>query len=212
LLRDVLPADLYARWSALKAVYLGKDKSVEEWRPIFAADRLYVAALDQAGLRNGSGVGDRIEKLEKKYKIKRTSTAVKHEIKDPKRLAKSFARAEIDDVACFRSLLDRLELDVKQAAEQANAWAVGDIRELRRLIAADNLKSCFEVIANTEAARSMGMDKSIEQSEAQWLAAADAALTANRSSFAVLPVRKLFEVDGPLARLQAKGYTVLAPE
>lgn len=212
MLRDVLPADLYARWSVLKAAYLGKDKSVEEWRPIFAADRLYGAALDRAGLANGSGVGDRIEKLENKYKIKRTSTVVKHVIKDPKRLAKSFARAEIDDVACFRSMLDRLELDVKQAAEQANAWAVGDIQELRRLIDRDNLKSCFEVITNTEAARSMGLDKSLEQSEAQWLAAADAALTANRSSFAVLPVRKLLEPDGPLASLQAKGYTVLAPQ
>ena len=212
LLRDVLPADLYARWSVLKAAYLGKDQSVEEWRPIFAADRLYSAALDRAGLAHGSGVGERIEKLERKYKIKRTSTAVNHVIKDPKRLAKSFARAELDDVACFRSMLDRLELDVKQAAEQANAWAVGDIRELRRLIAGDNLKSCFELITSSEAARSMGMDKSYQQSEAQWLAAADAALTANRSSFAVLPVRKLLEPDGPLASLQAKGYTVLAPE
>src|SRR5687767_12626712 len=49
-LRDVLPAELYARWSALKAMYLGKDKAVEAWRPIFAAERLYQAALDQAGL------------------------------------------------------------------------------------------------------------------------------------------------------------------
>lgn len=211
-LRDVLPADLYARWSALKPMYLGKDKSVEEWRPIFAADRLYQAALNRAGLVNGTGVDKRISQLEDKHRIKRTSTVSKHEIKDPKRLAKSFSRAEIDDIACFRSMLDRLELDVAQATEQANAWAVGDIRELRRLIARDNLRSCFDAIANTEMAQSVGMDKSYQQSQAQWIAAADAALAKNRTSFAVLPVRKLLEVDGPLARLQANGYTVLAPE
>lgn len=211
-LRDVLPADLYARWSALKSMYLGKDKSVEEWRPIFAADRLYQAALDHAGLVNGTGVDKRISQLEDKHKIKHTSTASRHQITDPKGLAKSFARAEIDDVACFRSMLDRLELDVARAAEQANAWAVGDIEELRRLIARDNLRSCFDAIANTEVARSVGMDQSYQQSEAQWLTAADAALTKNRTSFAVLSVRKLLEADGPLAKLQAKGYTVLAPE
>lgn len=211
-LRDVLPADLYARWSVLKAAYLGKDKSVEEWRPIFAAAELYEAALKRAGLVNGTGTGERIAELQNKHKIKRTETVSKHEIKDPKKLAKSFARAQIDDVACFRSMLDRLERDVAQAADQANAWAVGDIEELRRLIARDDMESCFDAIAKTEVAHSLGMDVAFQHSEAQWLAAADAALASNRTSFAVLPVRKLLEVDGPLARLQAKGYTVLAPE
>ena len=211
-LRDVLPSDLYTRWSALKAMYLGKDKAVEEWRPIFAAERLYQAALNHAGLVSGSGVDKRISQLEDKHEIKYTSTMSRHEIRDPKRLAKSFAASEIDDIACFRSMLDRLELDVVQAAERANAWAVGDIDELRRLIARDHLQSCFDAIANTEMARSMGMDQSYQQSEARWIAAATAALAANRTSFAVLPVRKLLEPNGPLASLQAKGYTVLAPE
>ena len=211
-LRDVLPADLYTRWSSLKAIYLGKDKAVESWRPIFAAGHLYQAALDHAGLVFSNGVEKRIAKLEDKHDIKRTSTMSRHEIRDPKRLAKSFAASEIDDIACFRNMLDRLELDVVQAAERANAWAVGDIGELRRLISRDELQSCFDAIANTEMAQSMGMDQSYEQSEARWLAAATAALGANRTSFAVLPVRKLLDPDGPLARLQAKGYTVVAPE
>jgi hypothetical protein len=211
-LRDVLPPDLYTRWSSLKAIYLGKDKAVESWRPIFAAGHLYQAALERAGLVFSNGVEKRIAKLEDKHDIKRTSTVSRHEIRDPKRLAKSFAASEIDDVACFRNMLDRLELDVVQAAERANAWAVGDIGELRRLIARDELQSCFDAIANTEAARSMGMDQSYQQSEARWIAAATAALVNNRTSFAVLPVRKLLDPDGPLASLQAKGYTVLAPE
>jgi hypothetical protein len=43
-LEQVLPADLYARWLPLKARYLGDNGSVEEWRPIFAAQELYKAA------------------------------------------------------------------------------------------------------------------------------------------------------------------------
>jgi len=119
-LRDVLPADLYARWAVLKPVYLGNDMAVEQWRPVFAAGQLYQAAIKRSGLIAGTGVGKRLGKrigeVEKEHKIKRTSTTISTEIKDPKGLAKSFARAELDDVQCFRSVLDRLELDVANAA------------------------------------------------------------------------------------------------
>lgn len=211
-LRDVLPADLYGRWSVLKPAYLGNDKSVEEWRPFFAASTLYQAAINRSGLANGSGVWKRIDELKKKHKIKYTSAVIRTQIKDPKKLAKSFARAELDDVQCFRSVLDRLELDVANAAERANAWAVGDIPELTRLFRRGDVTPCYEAMAKTEAARSMGMDDGIERSEALWLKTVEAALAVNHTSFATLPVAELIEADGLLARLQAKGYAVVAPE
>jgi len=211
-LREVLPADLYTRWTALKQIYLGKDKSVEEWRPIFAAGELYQAALQRAGLAFDNGVGRRLDKVADKRKIKRTRTVIEQQIKDPKRLAKSFYKSELDDVACFRSMLDRLEQDVAHAAEQANAWAVGNLPELTRLVQGDNLASCFEAITKNEAMRSLGMDGADKRSEAQWLQAVDTALAANHTSFGTLPVRKLLEPNGLLAKLQAKGYTVLPPE
>lgn len=211
-LRDVLPADLYARWAALKPVYLGNDKSVEEWRPVFAAGELYQAAIKRSGLVNGTGVWKRIDELEKKHKIKFTSTVIRTEIKDPKKLAKSFARAELDDVQCFRGVLDRLELDVANAAERANAWAGGDMVELTRLFRRGNVTPCFDAVAKTEAARSMGMDDGIERSDALWLTTVQSALAANHTSFATLPVAELLEADGLLARLQAKGYAVVVPE
>ena len=55
------------------------------------------------------------------------------------------------------------------------------------------------------------MDADVK-TEAKWLAAADAALATNQSSFAALPVSELFEGDGLLARLRAKGYDVVVPE
>ncbi|MFD0739478.1 TraB/GumN family protein [Lysobacter koreensis] len=211
-LRDVLPAELYARWSALKPTYLGSDKDVEQWRPIFAASALYGAALKRAGLQSGTGTSARLRALTDKYETKYTSTGVKGEIKDPKRLAKSFAGAEVDDIACFRSVLDQLELDVANAAQRANAWAQGDMPELRRLFRAGDARSCFEAIAQTEAARSLGMGDGTARAEAQWLRAVDAALASNHTSFATLPVSQLLQPNGLLAQLQAKGYAVVAPE
>jgi hypothetical protein len=44
-----------------------------------------------------------------------------------------------------------------------------------------------------------------------WLEKAEAALAANRVSFATLPVSHLLSGKGYLAQLQAKGYAVEEP-
>ena len=211
-LRDVLPADLYARWLALKPVYLGNNASVEEWRPVFAAGELYQAAIKRTGLVNGTGVLKRIGELGKERQVKYTSATISTQIKNPKRLAKSFARAELDDVQCFRSVLDRLELDVANAAERANAWAAGDIPELTRLFRRGDVTPCFQAVANTEAARSLGVGDAIARGQRLWLQAAESALATNHTSFTTLPVGELLQSNGLLARLQARGYAVAVPE
>jgi hypothetical protein len=48
-LEEVVPAELYERWRPLKARYIGRDDDVEKWRPIFAAQELYLKALRQSG-------------------------------------------------------------------------------------------------------------------------------------------------------------------
>lgn len=211
-LRDVLPAELYQRWSAARMKYLPKDESVEEWRPVFAVGKLYEAALQQAGLQSGTGTGPRISKLVEARKIKRTSTSITYRLTDPKGMAKSFIKADVDETACFRSMLDRIETDVANAALRANAWAVGDITELERLTRSDRIPSCLEAFSKVEAMQATGLLDADVKTEAKWLAAVDAALAANRSSFATLPVSELFEADGLLARLRARRYGIVAPE
>ena len=49
-LREMVPAEQYARWVPLKARYIGRDRDVEEWRPIFAAFELYQKAIEQQGM------------------------------------------------------------------------------------------------------------------------------------------------------------------
>lgn len=210
-LREVLPPDLYARWAALKPLYLGNDAGVERRRPVFAAAELYQAALKRAGLVRGSGVGERIGRLVKRHGIASTPTHVRVRIVDPKGLARSFSRAELDDAHCFRTVLDRLEADVAGAAERANAWARGDLSEIRRLHGA-SLAPCYQALAETEAARAMGLGEGMARSERQWLDAAERALAVHPTSFATLPMGQLLDPDGLLARLQRRGYEVVAPD
>ena len=212
LLKDVLPPDLYSRWVELKQQYIGKDKSIEEWRPVFAAGKLYSAALEKAGLLSGTGTGRRLSEIAKDGKIKFTSTTVSIAITDPKGMAKSFTKADVDDVACFRSVLDRLEIDVSHATQRANAWAVGNLPELARLVNRDRLPSCLEAFAKVEAMKTSGLLDAREKSRVKWMQTVDAALVANTTSFATLPMTEILEPDGLLSTLRAKGYEIVEPQ
>jgi hypothetical protein len=210
-LRQVLPPDLYARWQQLQAKYPTGDKDVERWRPMFAADRLYAAALASAGLRTGNGTDQRIAKLADQYDIKRTANSVGRKISNPRQLAKSFAKADIDEVACFRGVLDRLDFDVAQAALRANAWAVGNLPELKRLVRHDQRDPCLEALQATQAVQDLGLADAPAQARNKWLSSVAAALAANDVSFGTLPMHELLDADGLLALLRAQGYQVVEP-
>lgn len=211
-LHDVLPADLYARWSQLKPRYLGGDKDVEQWRPMFAAQALYDAAIGQAGLESAGAVAAKVTRLAKQHDLPLTSTSLSAIVTHPKALAKSFVKSPIDDVGCFRATLDRLDSDVATAVARANAWAVGDVEEMARLTPPSDMRSCAKAVTEAEAARSLGLDNAEAKLEVKWLAAAEAALARNQSSFAMLSVPHLLSARSYLAKLAARGYTVEAPQ
>jgi len=210
-LRDVLPADLYARWMALSQQYRFDEGDVERMRPVFAASYLYAAALRRAGLDGKSGVADRVGDLAKRHRIKVTTTMVARQIKDPKGLARSFAGEQIDDVPCFRGMLSLLESDVGLGGQGAMAWGWGDVDTLLRLAKRPPVNSCMDVTLDTEAARRLGMDAAIRQSRRDWVAAAERALATQHTTFAVLPLGEVVDEDGLLAQLRGKGYAVEPP-
>lgn len=47
--------------------------------------------------------------------------------------------------------------------------------------------------------------------EHKWLIEAERALAEKPSTFATVPIRELIQLDGLLAKLQARGYQVEAP-
>ena len=211
-LQDVLPPDLYSRWSLLKPLYLSNaNKDLERWRPVFAAQALYDAAIRQAGLEGGT-VATAVTKLAAAHDVKLTSTSLSATITKPKALAKSFAKAPLDEVGCFRATLHRLDADVASTVARANAWAVGDIAEMARLARQDDMQACIKTISDAEAMRSLGIDHADSRMEAKWLEAAESALARNPSSFATLSAAHLLGASSYLAKPQAKGYVVEAPE
>lgn len=210
-LRDVLPADLYARWTVLKEKYVGRDSSIEKWRPIFAANELYSAALRKSGLSNAGAVAKTVRKAAKKHKVKLTEPMVKVTVVDPKVAIKDFRAAPLNDVECFRKTLDHLETDLASMTARANAWAIGDVEALRVLPYSNQFEVCWKALTEASFARKLGLDETEQRVEKAWFDAAEAALANNQTTFAVLPITQILKPDGYLSRLQAKGYLVEAP-
>lgn len=215
-LEDLLPADLYARWLAQKKLYLGRAHGVESWRPLFAAARLREAAFDQLKLRDGGVVWDVIGRLARRNRIRVNSPALRFtfrrsEVRDRLR---EFSSESLADVECLATTLQLTEAlaDRETGNARAHAWATGDHATLTQLPALPSpYLQCATALMNSQAARDVIPADIREQLLALWIDAAEHSLSANQTTFAIVPFVKLTRPDGYLAKLREKGYVVEEP-
>ena len=215
-LRDQLPEDLYARWLVQKKRFLGSDSGVEEWRPIFAAQKLRGEAMDDLKLRESGMVWEVIGKLAKKHKIKTTTPKIKFKVhtRDLKTKLKEFSRESLADTECFATTLDFVVAlsDTQTEARRAKAWATADLETLQSLPPLPNAYvPCITAVLGSQFAREIVPADIREQIYAAWIEAAEKSLAANDTTLAVVPLAKLMRADGYLERLRAKGYSIEAP-
>lgn len=211
-LRELVPAEQYARWSVLKQRYIGGDKGIEEWRPLFAALELYDKAITRSGLRQDAMVVETVTKIARRNDVKTTDPKLVIKIENPKALLKEFQRETLDDTACFERTLTRIESDLGVMAQRANAWAQGDTEAMRNLQARNTQWSaCNAAMTGNAVARKIGMQDIEARVRQRWFEAAEAALSRNKTTFALLPVGQLLAPDGYLSLLAAKGYVIEEP-
>jgi hypothetical protein len=211
-LEQVMDAPTYRRWLALKQKYIGDDRGIERWRPLFAAQELYKKALKANGLSNDGGVPGAVAALAKNDGVPETPVEYRVEIQHPRDALKAFKAAAPSDMECFSRTLDSIEHDLPAMTARANAWATGDLEALRALPDSHRRDACVNAITSAGFARRLGLDDVPAQLEAAWLAAARKALADDTASFALLPMRELLSPTGYLAELKAQGYTVRAPQ
>jgi len=211
-LDDILPPDVYARWLVQKAKYLGDDRDIERWRPLFAAQELYKKALKANGLSRSGGVESQIKLLAGRHGVAEVDTDYPVLIEHPSQAIKAFKKAAPNDTTCFVRTLDALEKDLPAMTQRANAWATGDLQLLRELPDSERQDVCEEALAGAGFARILGLDDVPAKARAAWLATAEKALATNRQTFAVLPIDDLLDANGYLAGLAAQGYVIEAPQ
>nr|WP_232114802.1 TraB/GumN family protein [Luteimonas sp. XNQY3] len=214
-LEELLPADLYARWSALKQRYIGRDRGIERKRRLIAVYQLYRAALERNGLREGGIIGPVINEALKARGMEVASTVLELKIDDPRGALAAFRRETLkpEDLDCVRGTLDIIESDLPLMTARANAWAVGDLDALRGMPdARAQVMTCLSAWTASETARELGMADVQSKVGAAWLSKVDAAMAEHPVVFATVPLDSLLRADGQLAALRARGYTVLAPD
>jgi len=210
-LQDVVPPDLYARWQPLKARYLGNDDSAEQWRPLFAAQELYLAALKQNNLVPYDGVWPAVEKLARKARLQIIEPEIQLKVAKARTAIKEFKSAPLDDVECFARTLQRMESDLDLMRDRANAWAVGDVARLRQLAPVERASACIGALLNSSFFQERGYGDMPQRLQAAWVEAAVAALARNESTVTVLSVDEILKPDGYVAQLRRKGYRVDEP-
>ena len=209
---EVVPADLYARWSLLKGKYIGKDNGIEKRRPIFAAQELYAEAIKRSGLTLDTDIGKVVRKAAKRSKVEVLEPRIELRIESPGAAVKEFRKSALDDLDCFAKTMSRLETDVESMKLRANAWAQGDIEALQALPYTDQMQACADALLKASVVEERGLGDLQERLATLWLDAAEKALDDNSSTFALLPLRHLLSEDRMLVRLRARGYLVEAPE
>jgi uncharacterized protein YbaP (TraB family) len=204
-LKDVVPPELYARFSALKAKYAPHDDRVEELRPILAAGRLFQKAVDAAGLSADNDIEAAVRKLARKHRVK--VREVKLKIEDPGGVITEIGAIPREaQIRCFEATIARLENDVDAMKARARAWALGDVNALRALASPEQATACWAALSSGPQVKELGAHL-----RDAWIAAAEESLARNRVTLALQSMDRLLGSDGILAALQSKGYAVEGP-
>lgn len=211
-LQQVVGAPVYARWLVLKQKYIGKDRGIERWRPIFAAEELYRKALKAHGLSKSGQVEDIVKALAQQHGVEATPVRYQVVIEHPRTALKTFKKSNMDEAGCFSRTLDSIEQDMPAIKARANAWARGDLQALRALPDSHRQKTCISAVTSADFAQQLGFDDIPQKLEDAWLGAARHALEHNEQSLALLPIDQLLSSSGYLTQLAAQGYRVESPQ
>jgi uncharacterized protein YbaP (TraB family) len=204
-LEDVLPADLNARFMALKARYAPKDRSMLKRRPVFAAEELWRAAVAQGELNAANGISGTIYQMALTRNIKQSFVSVTMDDPLAARAAlDEFERIPIEaEIACMRSVLARFDTDLATARERAVAWAEGDVDALRTGARSATRDACLDSFADT-------MQVAAKARDARWQRLVEA-VENHAVSLAVVDIDALLQPGGFADRLRARGYEVDEP-
>jgi hypothetical protein len=211
-LTDVLPPELYRRFGDLKRKYFPRDGGIEKLTPYYASREIGPPILEQENLAPFRRVMSDIDRFVRRNEsLRRTDPGyMRWETVKPADLREMMPSEASEfplelEVACLEQRIAFFERDLPGIRRQANAWAHGR---------ADELSAAVVSRADADPCRYLPESMRDEAAEVgdlrreRWLAAAEAALTNNTSTFAVLGLDDLVAPQGLLAALQAKGYAV----
>jgi uncharacterized protein YbaP (TraB family) len=202
-LKDVLPADLYARFAAQRAKYTKDADKWEKYRPLIAAAFLEEDALTKVGLSTRLDVADEVRKLAHKHhvRIEEFKIAGVHDVLDALRTLPPATENK-----CVAASLATIETGLPRLIERGQAWATGNVERIASLPEDPEMIACRDAITVDAGAGDL-----LALLRKTWLDNMEHHLQAGGVTLAVVNIDMLMEPGGFIDALQSRGYTVEPP-
>ncbi|HET7809531.1 MAG TPA: TraB/GumN family protein [Steroidobacteraceae bacterium] len=207
-LKDTIPPQLHERVETLANLFGATD--LEELYPFAATNRLVSSAMRKLDL-TGFSARFAADALGKKRRVKTTYFSAP----EPPFKVRLQSWQDASNVVCLERLANAIKDGGNGVKRLANAWSIGDIDALRRLVppysfSRDGFRA-DECAAAMRGGEQPAREYNAKRQEA-WLAAAERALWYNKRTMAVVLMSEIFAPDGYLAGLRAKGYEIEEPK
>jgi uncharacterized protein YbaP (TraB family) len=202
-LKDVMPPDLYARFSMLRQKSGESADKWEHYRPIIATAFLQRTAFHQVNLSTQLDLGAAVRMLAEKHKVRveELKIAGVHDVLDA---LKTMPPAT--ENACVEASLVTVEKDLPRLVDRAQAWASGNIERIRSLHEPSEVDACRAALeAGT------GASEVIALVRRTWVDSMVHYLQRDGVTVAVVNMDMLLEKGGILDELRAKGYAIEGP-
>ena len=202
-LKDVLPAELHARFAAQRAKYTNDANKWERFRPLIAAAFLQQAAFHQAGLSTRLDLGAAVRTLAKKHRVRVEEVKIAG-VGDVMDALKVLPPAT--ENACVDASLVTVERDLPRLLDRAQAWASGNIERIGKLREPAEVDACRAALDS-----GVGAADLIARIRRTWVGTIEKYLQTPGVTLVVLNMDMLLEPGGVLDELRALGYDVDAP-
>jgi uncharacterized protein YbaP (TraB family) len=202
-LKDVLPADLHARFAVQRAKFTTEPNKWERFRPLIAAAFLQQDAFHSVGLSGRLDIGASMRTLAKKHHVPVVEIKIAG-VSDVLDVLKTLPPAT--ENACVEASLVTTETGLPRLVERAQAWANGNVELIEKLPEPAEVDACRAALDSASGSADL-----ISLMRRTWLSVLEKSLQSGEVSVAVVNIDLLLEKGGLLDELRAKGYEVEAP-
>jgi uncharacterized protein YbaP (TraB family) len=202
-LKDVLPANLYARFALQRAKFTGDPTKWERYRPIVATAFLQQAAFHRVGLSARLDLGAAVRVLARKHgvSVEEVKIAGVGDLLDALK-----AMQPPTENICVEASLVTIESGLPRLIDRAQAWATGNLERIEHLPEPAEVDACLSALDSASAAGDL-----IARVHRTWLESLERRLESGGTTLAVVNMDMLLRRGGLLDGLRAKGYDVDAP-
>jgi uncharacterized protein YbaP (TraB family) len=202
-LKDVMPADLHARFALERARYHEDADKWERYRPIIAAAFLQQAAFHEVGLSARLDLGAAVRTIAKKHGVRVEEVKIAG-VADVLDALKTMQPGT--ENSCVAASLATVESGLPRLVERARAWATGNVERIENLPEPAEVDACLAALDAGAATQDL-----ITRVRQTWLAVMEKYLRGTTVTLAVVNMDLLLGQGALLDRLRADGYEVTAP-